>query len=315
MKILRRSLFCLFALLLVGLAVLWTPDTSKTEMRLKYATPQSQFIELGNGDQIHFRDQGVKDLPVLLLVHGTSASLHTWEPLIARLADRYRLVSLDLPGHGLTGAMQGRDYSVSAMVDTIWLVMEHLKIDTASLVGNSLGGRVAWHAALNQPKRVNTLILLAPSGAPRLGKAKSNIGFKLLGSAFGQAIMKRVTPRFIIEKSLKQTMTNTKVVNDSMIDRYWELLRMEGNRQAMIDLARTSRNEKEWQLLKNIATPTLLIWGEDDSLLPRQMSKTFEAELQHSKVVMLPDVGHIPMEESVSAVAEAITLFCRQSRC
>ncbi|MGK0376040.1 MAG: pimeloyl-ACP methyl ester carboxylesterase [Arenicella sp.] len=319
MKIIKRLFLGITLTLIAALTVLavvfWTPDTSFDEMKLKYASEASQFIELANGDRIHFRDQGAINKPALVLIHGTSASLHTWQPLVDSLSDRYRLISLDLPGHGLTGANAERDYSRQAMVRAIWQVLDHLDIQSATLVGNSLGGAVAWASALDNPERVEALILLAPSGAPRTSVSKSNIGFKILASSVGQALMKKITPRSIIQVSLVQTVAVPEVVTEQMVDRYWQLLRMQGNRQAMIDLANTPRDEKAWTKFSSIKAPTLVIWGEQDGVLPVTMVTTFENQIKNARVITLENVGHLPMEEAVNQVSAQIVDFCDTFNC
>lgn len=303
----------LLIVILVG--IFWTPDTQFDAMARKYAGGASQFVDLGSSGRVHYRDQGVADAPALILIHGTSASLHTWEPLISQLEGRYRLVSLDLPGHGLTGENPNRDYSRPMMVSTIWRLMDHLNISSASLVGNSLGGAVAWASALDQADRVRSMVLLAPSGAPRTVVAKSNIGFKLLKTSVGQLLMKKVAPRSIIKSSLNQSVARQDVVTEKMVDRYWQLLRLKGNRQAMIDLANTPRDQNAWKRLSTIQAPTLVIWGEDDGLLPIKMLSTFENELKQVTSVRLPSIGHLPMEEDVDEVAKQIIKFCDLNNC
>jgi len=315
MKIIKITFLLLLTSIVLLLIVFWTPDTSFEHMREKYGGGSSQFLTMDNGSRIHFRDQGDPAAKVLLFIHGTSASLHTWEPLISQLGSGYRFVSLDLPGHGLTGVNPERDYSRKAMVNAVWAVMDHLDIEQASLVGNSLGGAVAWSSALDKPRRVKSLVLIAPSGAPRQKTSQSNIGFKILRTVLGQMLMKRVSPRFIIKKSLLQTVAKPEIVNEPMVDRYWELLRMQGNRQAMIDLANTPRNSDAWQRLKTIDHTSLVIWGDADGLLPVTMSDVFERELPNVNVQRLKNIGHLPMEEAVPEVSNSISNFCMINGC
>lgn len=315
MKIIKIILSFLI-LLVFGLGIaLWTPDTSFENMRAKYGGPASQFLDMGEHGRLHFRDQGLRTGRTIVLVHGTSASLHTWEPLINRLKSHFRLVSLDLPGHGLTGENKQRDYSHAAMYSAIWRLMDHLKIDSASLAGNSLGGAVAWMAALDQPQRVDALILLAPSGAPSKTKVKSNIGFRILKTSWGQALITRITPRFLIMKSLLQTVENKEIVTEAVVDRYWELLRLKGNRQAIADLAKIPRFSGAWRQLSKITQPTLVIWGHEDGLLPFDMSVIFNAEIANSHLVGLSNIGHIPMEEATDSVNSEILKFCLKQKC
>jgi len=316
MKLLKISI-ALCALVIAVLALIfWTPDTRFDDMKRKYGDGASQFIDLGGVDRLHYRDQGNMDAAeTLVFIHGTSASLHTWEPLIASLGDRYRMISLDLPGHGLTGENIGRNYSREKMVSSIWILLDHLNIASATLVGSSLGGSIAWASALEKPERVNSLVLLAPSGAPRTTASKSNIGFKILKTSLGQALMKKIFPRSIIEASLLQTVVVPEIVTDEMVDRYWELLRLKGNRQAMIDLANTPRDKHAWKRFSSIIAPTLIIWGEEDPVLPVTMVVTFDREIGNVRVIRLKDVGHIPMEEAVEEVSDRIVDFCASFDC
>lgn len=315
MKIIKIALLLLGVSSSALIIIFWTPDTSFEEMREKYAGEPSQFLAMKDGSRIHFRDQGDPTAKALVFIHGTSASLHTWEPLISQLGSGYRFVSLDLPGHGLTGVNPERDYSRKTMVNAIWAVMDHLGIEQASLIGNSLGGAIAWASALDKPQRVNSLVLIAPSGAPRQKISQSNIGFKILQTKAGQMLMKKVSPRFIIKKSLLQTVAKPEIVSEPMVDRYWELLRMQGNRQAMIDLANTPRNTDAWKRLKTIDHPSLVIWGDADGLLPVEMSTVFERELSNVEIQRLKNIGHLPMEEAVSDVSKFISDFCMINVC
>lgn len=309
MKILKILLLTIIALFLLVIAWAWTSDTQFEDMRDKYANDASDFIDLGNEERLHYRDQGNRLGPVLILIHGTSASLHTWEPLIGFLKNDFRLVSFDLPGHGLTGANPDANYSMSKFVDSVDLVMVELGIESATLVGNSLGGAVAWEAGLALNDKVESLILIAPSGAPRIKQASSNIGFKLLSSPIGPFLVNRFTPRAIIKASIEQTVYEASNVTDETVDRYWELLRLKGNRQAMFDLTKTPRRNQPWEALSNVTQPTLIIWGKEDNLLTVDMANVFDSEIPNSSLVVLEKVGHLPMEEDVDRVSGLIARF------
>jgi len=257
-----------------------------------------EYLNLADGNRLHFRDQGTPDKPALVFIHGTSASLHTWEPLIRALGNKYRLISFDL-------ANKDRDYSRQAMVSSVWRLLDHLKISSATLVGNSLGGAVAWAGALDQPERVKSLILLAPSGAPRNAPSKSNVGFKILRTSIGQAVMKKISPRSIIKTSLYQTVAVPEIVTEAMVDRYWELLRLAGNRQAMIDLANTSRDKHAWKQLSSITVPTLIVWGEEDEVLPVTMIVTFDNEIEDARVLRLKNVGQVSLVFVLLLIADS----------
>jgi pimeloyl-ACP methyl ester carboxylesterase len=100
-----------------------------------------------------------------------------------------------------------------------------------------------------------------------------------------------------------------------MVDRYWELLRLSGNRQALIDLANTPRDRNAWEKLSDISMPSLVIWGQKDGLLPMSMAAIFDREIDDVRVVMLKNIGHLPMEEAVDEVSDRIINFCMATGC
>ena len=314
LKVIASGLIVIALAVCATLFWFWTPDLPKDVVIEKYTNSYSQFYTDATGNRIHYRDQGREDAPALVLIHGTSASLHTWEPLVKALGDQYRLISLDLPGHGLTGENSSGIYTDEIFIESVMNLMDYLDIESGSLVGNSLGGRVAWKAAVNHPTRVRSLILLAPSGAPRQQKSKSNIGFKIMRSTFGQTLSLFVTPKFLIKKSLTQTVVDENVVTKQMVDRYTELLTMEGNRQAMVDLFK-SRKTAGTARLQALSHPKLVIWGDSDAILPVQMLESFEAVWPKMEKLVLTKIAHLPHEEAVDIVSISINKFCRLQSC
>ena len=314
LKVIASGLIVTVLAICVALFWFWTPDLPKEFVVEKYTNSHSQFYADSAGNRIHYRDQGLEGGPVLMLIHGTSASLHTWEPLVKALGNQYRLISLDLPGHGLTGQNLSGTYTDEVFIESVMNLMDYLNIESASLVGNSLGGRVAWRAAVDHPTRVRSLILLAPSGAPRQQRSKSNIGFKIMHSPAGQVLSLFVTPKFLIEKSLTQTVVDKNLVTKIMVDRYTELLTMEGNRQAMVDLFK-SRKTAEMANLKALSHPKMVIWGDSDGILPIQMLGSFEAVWPTMETLVLTKIAHLPHEEAVDIVSISINKFCRLQSC
>src|SRR5215469_3490298 len=124
---------------------LFTPDIPRAALVTKYARPPSEFMTLPGGARIHLRDRGPKSAPALVLIHGSNASLFTWEPWAIRLSDAFRVISIDMPGHGLTGAVPSEEYSEQAMTEVVVRVAERLKLTRFAIGGNSMGGGVAAH--------------------------------------------------------------------------------------------------------------------------------------------------------------------------
>ena len=301
--------------LVAGFLLLLTPDTDRDEMIAKYGGPNAAFVAGPAGQRIHYRDQGSRDGPAIVLLHGSNASLQTWEPLVQRLGGTYRIVTLDLPGHGLTGATPDRDYSADGMMDAVDVVAAKLGLDHFILGGNSMGGWVAWRYALAQPARVDALLLIDAAGMPlRKGEKRpeSNVGFRVLEYPFGRWLATRVTPRMLVEQSLRGSLEKQAIVDDAMIDRYWELLRFPGNREATVLRARMNREPAMAARVGAIEAPTLILFGDRDRLINPSAAQTFHERIAGSEVVLLTGIGHLPMEEAPDATATAIADFLKR---
>jgi pimeloyl-ACP methyl ester carboxylesterase len=299
----RKLLKWILILIVVGLAAAvafgWQSDTDATAMKAKYTNSASQFVDIGGGLFIHTRDEGKRDGPALVLIHGSNASLQTWEPWVKRLGGKYRIISLDLPGHGLTGANPSRDYHYAAFVDVVDKVMTKLAVQRFAIAGNSMGGGVAWHYALAHPERVWAVGLVDAAGAPAWQAKQVPLGFKLARMPVARDLMLHITPRFVIDRSLHQSMSNQAIINDAMIDRYWELLLFPGNRQATLDRFALRHNIEpaSQAALKSLKVPVLIQWGEEDGLIPVSSARWFATSIPGAKTIIYPHVGHIPMEE------------------
>jgi len=291
---------------------LTTPDTDRAAMEAKYTNEFSHFAEGPNGLRVHYRDQGNPDGPPLVLLHGNSATLHTWEPLAARLDGEYRLVTLTLPGHGLTGPNANHDYSVAGMSEAVDLVVDELDLTRFVLGGNSMGGWISWRYALAHPERIDALILLDSSGMPlREGEEPPplNLGFKLLQHPVGRFLLQYVTPRSAMETSLRQSVSVENFIDDAAIARYWELYRIPGNRQAAGTRWTVDREPQYADLIGDIAAPVLILWGAEDRLIYASAAETFKERLPQAEVIVYDGVGHLPMEEVPDRTAADIDAF------
>lgn len=311
----KRAFIILAVVLAVAAAlflVVRTPDTNRDAMITKYGGPGALFAEGPGGMKVHWRDQGCRECPAMVLLHGSNASLHTWEPLIEQLGVEYRIITYDQPGHGLTGPHPMDDYTADGMAQALDAVASAAGLEHFILGGNSMGGWVAWRYALAHPERVDALLLIDAAGAPlRAGETPPNlpIGFRLARIKALGLLLEQITPRSLVEKSLLQSVEVDSIVTPEMVDRYWELLRFPGNRRATGIRNRTDREEAYADRLGEISAPSLVLWGEKDSLIPRSAADTFAERLPNVTKVILTGVGHIPMEESPDATASAIRRF------
>lgn len=300
----------LVAVALIGiLAWGYAPDTDPAAMRAEYTNASSRFVEVQPGLKVHVRVEGNSAGPALLMLHGSNASLQTWEPWVQRLGKDYRIVSMDLTGHGLTGPHPKRDYRVETTVGVVDAVMTKLGINRFVLAGNSMGGWVSWNYALAHPDKLTALILIDAAGAPDSEPTAIPIGFRLARSQAVRPILKVFTPRSIIAKSLDQTMSVKAPLTEAAIDRYWELLRYPGNRQATGDRQDVPRKPATRDQMKRLTMPTLVLWGAQDKLIPVRAADWFAGAIPGAKKIVYPKVGHIPMEEVPDRSAADVRAF------
>jgi pimeloyl-ACP methyl ester carboxylesterase len=301
-------LIAIVVLLVGGFALGYTPDTDPQAMKAKYAAAPSQFIDLGGGPTVHVRDQGKRDGRALVLIHGSNASLHTWEPWVTRLGGDFRIITLDLPGHGLTGAHPGGVYDYPVFVDVVDKVMAKLGVAHAVIGGNSMGGGVTWMFALAHPEKTDGLVLIDAAGAPQWKSTTTPIGFRLARMPVVNKLMLYISPRSVFASSLNASVSVKSIVTPAAIDRYWELNRYPGNRAATLQrFAYVHNNHPATKAqLATIKAPVLIMWGEEDGLIPVGSAKWFASSLPGSKLVIYPKVGHLPMEEVADQSAKDV---------
>ena len=311
MKWIFRVVLALLALLVVAFLIFRTPDTDAAEMRAKYGAAPSQFVDIGDGVTVHLRDEGPRGAPAIVLLHGSNADLHTWEPWVQALKGKYRVIRFDQVGHGLTGPDPRGDYSRGNYVEDILQVADKLGLKQFILGGNSMGGKHALAFAVQHPERLTGLVLVDGSGGPmldqqrgenkngRASKGSGNIGFKIARMPGINLLAEQITPRSLIAQSLEQSVSVKSVVTDAAINRYWELLRYPGNRRATLtrfSLPYYPLTEAE---IASVKTPTLILWGEEDRLIPVEAGRWLDKIMPNSLLVVYPKIGHLPQEEAV----------------
>ena len=277
------------------------------ELKKEYTNEASKFIEI-DGMQVHYRDEG-QGFPIVL-VHGTASSLHTWNDWTKDLKKKYRVIRMDLPAFGITGPNKNADYSIENY--TYFLQQFLMKINVAKfhLAGNSLGGNIAWNYAAEHPEQIEKLILIDASGLPT-NKPQPAV-FKMAKTPVLSSLFLYVTPKFFIKKNMEEVYADNSKVTDAIITRYHKMALRVGNRQAFIDRAKTDFKlgaKANLEKLKSIQTPSLLIWGAQDSWIPLDNGKQMDRMLTNSKLVILENSGHVPMEENPAESLEALNGF------
>lgn len=276
---------------------LFAPDIPREALIEKYARPPSQFMTLADGTRIHFRDRGPKSAPALVLIHGSNASLLTWEPWAARLSNTFRVISIDMPGHGLTGAIPSGDYSEQAMTDIVARVTEKLSLTRFAIAGNSMGGGIAARFAEEYPQRVSQLILIDAAGMPGRTGGHIPLAFQLARIPVVNLSLLYVTPRYFVVEGLDDAIVRKAVIDDRMIDTYWDFARMQGTREATLHRFQAAPDDFVAKNASRIAVPTLILWGEEDRLLPLDAGRRYARVIRGSRLIIYPATGHLPQEE------------------
>lgn len=294
---------------LAGLAAwLYAPDKPRVALEAEYARPPSQFVQAA-GLRMHVRDTGPRTAPAILLLHGFGASLQTWDAWAARLDTDFRVIRLDLPGFGLTGpdevtSPEG-DYTDARAMVVLAALMDQLGVQRATVAGHSMGGRIAWTFAALHPERVERLALLAPDG------------FASAGFAYGVApkvplllrALPYVLPTVLLRPTLAAAYANPAMVTDDLVRRYRDMLLAPGVRAAIV--ARTGQQVlvDPVPLLGRIQAPTLLLWGQQDAMIPATNAADYQKAMPGAGLTVFPGVGHLLHEEAPDASVQALRAF------
>jgi pimeloyl-ACP methyl ester carboxylesterase len=271
----------------------WTPDRDPADLATRYLRTGADRVDV-LGTTLHVRDDGPKNAPALLFLHGFGASLHTWEPWAQALAGDFRVLRVDLPGHGLSPPDPSDDYTDARSLQLLLALLDGLGVQRVSVIGNSMGGRIAWTMAARHADRVDRLVLIAPDGFASPGYFE--YGKPPEVSAWLQ-LMRVALPRPLLRMSLAPAYVDPAALTDERLDRYHDLLRAPGARAAMLQRMRQTVLTDPVPLLKTVQAPTLLLWGEQDQMIPATNAADYRAALPHSTLVTLPGLGHLPHEE------------------
>lgn len=307
----RKLLTLSIILLALGAAgyFLFAPDIPRSALLAKYGRPPSQFMALADGARIHFRDRGPRDAPALILIHGSNASLFTWEGWAALLSHSFRVVSLDMPGHGLTGAVPSGDYSEEAMTQVVARVADGLHLARFAIGGNSMGGGVAARFAEEYPQRVTQLILVDAGGMPVREGKHVPLAFRLARIPVLNLLLLYVTPRALVVEGLDDAIVRKSIIDDQMIDRYWDFARMQGTREATLRRFQLPRDDFVFRNTRRVVAPTLILWGEEDRLVPVEAGRRYARAIAGARLIIYPGTGHLPQEEVTDRSASDVRNF------
>jgi len=259
--------------------------------------PDSRFVEV-DGLRIHYKRAGHG--PALVLLHGSASSLQHFDRATDLLSNSFDVIRPDLPAFGLTGPRKDRDYRIPAYAATVAGFMEALGVPRYAVAGNSLGGNIAWNVALDHPERLTGLVLVNATGYP---EKTVPAGMRLTRNPLLRPLLRRVMPRRAIERNLRQAVgPSSRIVDDAMVDRAYQLMSRPGNRSAFVDFCNTDQPDRSARIPR-ITVPTLVLRSA------RIDGQRFADDIPGAQELVHPDGGHLLPEEEPRWVADAITTF------
>lgn len=292
---------------------LYVPDIPPEVLNEKYNVKPSQYLRV-DGMDVHYRIEGPASAdPPLVLLHGTSSSLYTWNAWTEMLKDQHRIIRLDLPGFGLTGPHPAGDYSVEFYLEFLQSFLTELGVEECILIGNSIGGEIAWRYALNNPQQVKKLVLIGAAGYPvdiqELPLAKLPLSYLWLRIPWIRELSVQFSSHEVIRNSLEYLYGDPDKVTDEMVAVYFDMTNREGNREALTERMESFGRNAPYKKIPTIKTPTLILWGEKDRLIPVENAKHFHRDLRNSSLTIFPTAGHMPMEEIPQKSVEVVKSF------
>ncbi len=289
-------------------AATWEPDRPLAELKARWAPAPSAFVQVQDMS-VHLRDEGPRDDPLpIVLLHGTSSSLHTWDGWTGALKPARRVIRFDLPGIGLTQAPPDADYSIARYVRFVAAMLDALGVSRCVLAGNSFGGQVAWETALAHPARVEKLILVDAAGYP-FRPQSIPLGFVIARIPLVNRLMEHILPRRVIESSLRNVYGDPDKVTPQLVERYFELTLHAGNRRALARRLAQATLDIHPERIAALKLPTLILWGAQDRLLPPADAQSFHRAIAGSRLVVFDRLGHVPQEEDPAATVAVVKQF------
>ncbi len=272
---------------------LYTPDRPRAALEATYAAPPSTFVDIA-GVRLHLRDTGPRDAPAVVMLHGFGASLHTWDDWAALLESDDRIIRIDLPGFGLTGPDPTGDYTDARSIAVLLALLDRLGVQRATFIGNSMGGRIAWAFAAAHPDRVAKLVLVSPDGfaGPGVEYGKPQEVPALM------QVLPYTLPRSMLRANLAIAYADQGRLTDATVQRAYDMMVAPGVRSAIVARMRQLVLPDPVPLLRRLAMPTLLLWGDKDGMIPVSNAQDYLAALPNASLVVVPGIGHVPQEEA-----------------
>ncbi len=318
-KIAAGLVVCLIAIVAIAYAVLQRPDIPYETLEARYGVPTSHFVDLPSGVRAHYRDDGNPNALTVLLVHGFGDSFLSWAHWIDILSKNFRVVTVDVPGHGLTRAPDSWAPTAAAQVAFIDEFATAAKLPAFAIAGNSMGGTIAWRTTLAHPERIRALVLVDAGGFPNEKQTEQPWAFQLLGTPVGRWALEHLETHPLTKASLQNSLLNNPLVTDDFVTRWIDVQRAPGHRRILmwapgaevVSESPFKFTKADPAQLSTITVPTLVLWGEQDPLIEVASARKFGGAIPGATIVTYPDVGHMPQLEVPDKSGADVDAFLR----
>ncbi len=250
--------------------------------------------------------------PPLLFLHGFGGQIWVWEKQVSPLSKRYRLYIPDLPGNGYSDRPEV-EYTPALFIDSIKQFMDVMGIRRASLIGNSMGGGIAWVFGLMHPDRVEKLVLIdsiPPDAVPEIRNPSFRWFFAIRNLPLLPRLAVALQTRGMLRATLMEMVFDDRLITDAVVERQYRIGRIAGTARAVTSMARHAEDLKRYATaLGELLKPTLIIWGDQDEVFPVAVGKKLQASIKGSELLIIKQSGHMPMWEHPEETNQAILDF------
>lgn len=281
---------------------------SKAYVKEKYTLPNSHFIKW-NGTEIHYTESG-SGIPILM-IHGFGGSGRDFILLDSLMQDKYRIIRIDLPGFGLSDfpkqTEENPDY-IKVYDDYFTFLLDTLHLDSCYVMGNSLGGLMSWNLAVKHPSAVKKLVLFNSAGYDMKAVVENATNARFFKFPLVRLLLQKGLPVFLTKRGMYRIFYDKSIVTDDRAQRFNDFWNRQGNLKQVINMV-TSEKYVDESLVKQIACPTLIVWGKYDKIVDPKYAERFHSDIMKSRVIMYDSCGHVPMLERPLDVKRDVLQF------
>ncbi|MGV3510790.1 MAG: alpha/beta fold hydrolase [Novosphingobium sp.] len=284
------------------------PYLTLDQLRKTYTDKDSRFFMVG-GLKIHYKDEGPRKGPALLMVHGSESSLRTWDVIAAKLKARYRIIRLDLPGYGLSDGPTDESLKTLVPTDVPIALLDHLQVRTVTFAGVSSGGTMGMYMAARRPDMIERLILSnTPSDPVDTSHLKLSTGLK---AAMDRAQQTGFRDQDFWTNFLTFFAGDPARISARTQKEYYDFYRRVPEKNLIGLIARIGDGKQATIEMAKVRKPVLLLWGTADPLLPESALNAIGRYLSNAQIsrVSMPDVGHYPPLEVPERIAQLIAAY------